>query len=130
MKEITHNGEVYQIGALYEFSDLGKSWHLEVLGNICGNGFFEVNSHDNAEPDTGSWRLCRNVNGTLGTIEDAPLKLEDGEWYMCDNGTVGGVVLKFIKADGKLVDIWFDGTTRRAVSSSQEKPLYKMVKGG
>jgi hypothetical protein len=80
MKTITHKGKVYQIGGMYEFSDSGSSWHIEMLYNICDQDFFETYcEHIN---DSSSWKKCRSVSGELGTIEDAPLELEDGEWYV------------------------------------------------
>ena len=57
------------------------------------------------------------MSKSAGTIKDAPIELEDGEWYMCDYGIDDRGVFYF---DGRrpLID-WSD--------KACVKPLYKMI---
>jgi len=120
METVTVKGKVYQLNTLYEFSDLGTSWHLETLENICDKGFFET--YDERNEEGSSWKLCRSVSGELGTIIDAPIELEDGEWYMCDLIS-GPAVMQFKYSE------WFysDGNSFD-VSRVDVFALHKMVK--
>jgi len=79
MKTVTHNGMVYQIGAGYEFSDLGSSWHADDLEEINFTNGVHFMTSDSA------WRKCRPIRVSgLGTITAAPIELEDGEVYQFD----------------------------------------------
>lgn len=73
MKTVTHKGKVYQIGGLYEFSDDGERWYHAILSRIDeGSDFFFINHGEVA------WRYIRHNQTPIGTIEDAPIELEDG----------------------------------------------------
>ena len=76
MKTIEHKGKVYQVGAVYEFSDDGKAWYVDTLEGtyqdmICpyrtrsGHGF----------------KLIRACEVKVGTVEEVPVKLKNGECY-------------------------------------------------
>ena len=76
MKTINHEGKIYQVGAVYEFSDDGKAWYVDTLEGtyqdmICpyrtrsGHGF----------------KLIRACEVKVGTVEEAPVELIDGECY-------------------------------------------------
>ena len=75
METITVKGKVYEIGKLY---GSGKG-----IGGLCGH------SEDGFELRKSSNKFCINAIypidlDSIGTIKDAPIELEDGEWYMCE----------------------------------------------
>ncbi len=77
MKTVTVKGKVYQIGKLY-IDDRGE------LGRLTDTDEdnFIVASYKGGT----SWHsLCANkINPeVLGTIEDAPIELEAGDWWLC-----------------------------------------------
>jgi len=80
MKTINHEGKIYQVGAVYEFSDDGKDWCVGVLegtqpkSNYPYRLFF---SH--------GYKLIRTCEVKVGTITEAPVKLIDGECYQFTN---------------------------------------------
>jgi hypothetical protein len=75
-KIVTHDGKVYQIGSVYEFSDYGKDWALDELLSVGEGGInaFEARQYE--------WKLIREVNYSMGTITPAPTELIDGAAYM------------------------------------------------
>tara|TARA_R110002167_G_scaffold9628_3_gene44557 strand:- start:2519 stop:2872 length:354 start_codon:yes stop_codon:yes gene_type:complete len=76
MKTITHKGKVYQIGGRYadENENIG-------LLDSCDGRTFKMSSISR-----GFW-FCNGLRTfEVGTIEDAPLELEDGEWYVFNVG--------------------------------------------
>ncbi len=111
MKTVTHEGNVYQIGAVYGFSDDGDSWLLGTLGDCTTketNGTkypFQCEHDSNVE-----WfRLIRLQQAPIGTITKAPVELVDGECYQFT--APSGIVRKgyfipvkrlFICADGNI----------------------------
>jgi len=79
MKTVTHKGKVYQLHSMYAFYDAGMESNFEIheLCGISSSGNFE-------DENTDVWGCAANELPTkLGTIEDAPLELEDNTWYMC-----------------------------------------------
>ena len=114
METITHKGKVYQIGKLYRSLATSEAGYLDGLN---GEGF--------------TLYLCRSREGryiaaskiaTLdsesGTIEDAPIELEDGEWYMCS-------------FDNDDQDVFYYDADRLCLAGNlrdNTRPLYKMVK--
>ncbi len=93
MKTVTHEGKVYQIGGLYEFSDNGHKVYIDTLADI--------NNSDNPFVDREGfgWKLLREIqNPIMGTIKDAPIELEDGCVYQFDFGGERGFAGQFIGA--------------------------------
>ena len=76
MKTIERKGKVYQIDAMYEFSDDGKVWYKDTLKDIHQDMSDQI--------CVGLWRnynFIRVCEVSLGTIEEAPVKLKHGECY-------------------------------------------------
>jgi len=120
METVTVNGKVYQIGALYWFGSSGIYPLLGVKG-----GLFE---YGHSPADEGTAHNCEEISLKSGTITDAPIDLEDGEWYFCGTNQVGGICHKYTEAsDGKCAT-WYDGHDSFRIEGSNVKPLYKMVK--
>ena len=78
VETVTHEGKVYQIGGIYEFSDGGDQYHLDVLESINCGDTYPFNVHCDR------WKLIRAVNSTIGTITPAPIELVNGNAYMFD----------------------------------------------
>ncbi len=74
MKTVTHEGNVYQIGAVYEFSNDGKSWFPGRLHGLDGTGCYSATC--------GEYSRIRLQQAPIGTITEAPVELVDGEWYL------------------------------------------------
>tara|TARA_R110000744_G_scaffold181939_1_gene301121 strand:+ start:406 stop:783 length:378 start_codon:yes stop_codon:yes gene_type:complete len=76
-KTVTYEGNVYQIGKAYAFSDEGKEWEYDILV-----GFNEGRLY----PFIGEidvWQLVRAIEPSrLGTITPESIKLIDGGAYM------------------------------------------------
>tara|TARA_R110000764_G_scaffold67912_1_gene141017 strand:- start:1986 stop:2522 length:537 start_codon:yes stop_codon:yes gene_type:complete len=100
IKTVTHEGKVYQIGGVYEFSDEGIEWRLDLLTSI-----------DDLEdlPFKGKsfgWELIRESKSKIGTITPAPIKLVDSAayTYMFGGFDMIGIYKKsvdrFIRNDG------------------------------
>jgi len=75
MKTIEHKGKTYQVGELYEFSRFGENWFVDVLGGIDQGATYPYKVR------TQSYKFIRVCKANLGTIEDAPVELIDGECY-------------------------------------------------
>jgi len=71
MKTINHEGKIYQVGAVYEFSDDGKTWYVDTLSGTQSKSNY---------PYSG-FKLIRTCEVKAGTITEAPVKLIDGECY-------------------------------------------------
>ena len=87
-KTVVYEGNVYEIGAPYLFSVLGKSWTHGILTDIDRSYKkpFCTNNHE--------WLYIKEIpSGTNGTITPAPLKLIHGNAYTfeCDGRKVGRV---------------------------------------
>ena len=76
VKTVTHEGKVYQIGSVYEFSDGGKDWEVDDLVSVVRRGIYPFESRRE------EWKLIRKVNSTIGTITPEPIELIDGDAYM------------------------------------------------
>lgn len=77
MKTVTHEGKVYQIGGLYEFSDGCGVWFTGVLVSIDGDSDFPYRSDNRS-----SYLKIRKIqNPIIGTIEDKLIELESGAPY-------------------------------------------------
>lgn len=117
MKTATHNGKVYQIGKLY----------------FMGGEFVELLDIEESVtyPFKGVDRYYESISTVdardLGTIEDAPIELEDGEWYMCEIGKNGYSYETPALREG---DNWYMDTEglRGIDPSFSAEPIYKMVK--
>ena len=78
-KTVVHKGNVYEIGAPYLFSVLGKSWTHGILTDIDRSYKkpFCTNNHE--------WLYIKEIpSGTNGTITPAPVELINGNAYMFD----------------------------------------------
>jgi hypothetical protein len=78
VKTETYEGQVYQIGSVYEFSDDGVKWELDYLLAVGSNPTFPF------EAKKFEWELIREANYVMGTITTAPVELIDGNAYMFD----------------------------------------------
>jgi hypothetical protein len=76
IKTVTHEGKVYQIGGVYEFSDEGKDWAVDELLSVGVSSAYPFNARQY------EWELIREVNCTIGTITPAPIELDNGAAYM------------------------------------------------
>jgi len=76
MKTIEHKGKVYQAGAVYEFSDDGKTWHVDTL-----EGTQPKSNHPYETCSGHGFKLIRACEVKVGTIKEAPVKLKNGECY-------------------------------------------------
>ncbi|PHQ78911.1 MAG: hypothetical protein COB66_07925 [Coxiella sp. (in: Bacteria)] len=122
MEKVTVKGKVYQIGGLY----------------ICNQGEIGIlkSANENEEypfvliwdsPIVKRTKPCERIytvaQSVIGTITDAPIELEDGEWYMCKfkRNEV------FVSWTGEL---WCDGWGDQIRNDWQGDivPIYKMVK--
>tara|TARA_R110000850_G_scaffold106990_1_gene218407 strand:- start:584 stop:943 length:360 start_codon:yes stop_codon:yes gene_type:complete len=74
MKTIIHEGKVYQIGGRY----MDQDGNIGLLDECC-SATFKMSSESR-----GFWFCDELSTFEVGTIEDAPLELEDGFWYMCE----------------------------------------------
>jgi hypothetical protein len=124
MKTIEYKSKIYQIGAVYEFSDDCKSWFVDTLESFDLSGTILGKEE--------AWGYMRECQSQLGTITDAPLKLEDGCWYFCETATVGGACLKYTEQSRGLAERWFNGVLLFRCDDNYQigkvTPLYKMVK--
>jgi len=77
MKTIKDKGKVYQVGAVYEFSVDGKHWYGGTLKAI----YPDPERNYPYKTRSGDYRLIRVYKASLGTIEEAPVELIDGECY-------------------------------------------------
>lgn len=118
LKTVEHEGKAYQIGAVYEFSDDCSNWTVDVLTGFTLGATYPISSI------RASWVHIRECQLPIGTITDAPLKLEDGEWYVCHRiGEDGEECLH--RDDGK----WFFNLSKsNKVTERDIVPLYKMVR--
>ena len=117
METITQLGKIYQIGQLYQ-DEFGEIMILLAAAEI---GFSMVPV---VSGDVVTRKQATPINPTqLGTIEDAPIELEDGEWYMCDLES-GPAPLQWNEGS------WFfsDGCTFDTANTASVIPLHKMVK--
>lgn len=118
LKTAEYDGKVCQVGAIYEFSDDCSNWTVDVLTGFTLGATYPISSI------RASWVHIRECQLPIGTITDAPLKLEDGEWYVC--ATSGDNVIQCLYRYG---EIWFYNSDRTSAAPDKEiKPLYKMVR--
>lgn len=115
METVTVEGKVYQIGGIYKYDGAEYCFLKAVKSGVFIVLRFGV--HEVSYP--------AGLTATpLGTITDAPLELEDSEWYLC----------KF-KGDETVVfwtgESWCDGFGDQIRSDWQGDiiPIHKMVKG-
>jgi hypothetical protein len=126
MEAVAHKGKVYQLNALYALIDGSKV----VLDGIR-EGRFKVSRLD----CEGDWFTVNELFLTnsllIGTIENAPLELEDGHCYYCEIDqhlptSIEYATLFFFR------DEWFwDSACNdecKDFPSQHIKPLHRMVK--
>ena len=78
MKTVTgKDGNVYEIGKVYEFSDSGEAdeWTAGQLAGLNEGGAFEF------EANLAYFKYCRENQAENGTITKAPVELVDGGIY-------------------------------------------------
>jgi hypothetical protein len=77
-KTVTYEGNVYEIGKYYLFSDNGNEWALSRL--VC------INSQDSFkfESDRSVWNLIKETKGSVGTITPAPIEPTMAELFVFD----------------------------------------------
>jgi len=76
MKTIKDKGKVYQVGAVYEFSDDGKMWCLGVLEGTQPKSNYPYRTYSGH-----GFKLIKACEVNLGNVEEAPVKLKNGECY-------------------------------------------------
>ena len=75
MKTITHKGKVYRIGGRY----MDEDSNIGLLDSHDGRTF-------RLSSEIRVWFCDELHTFEVGTIEDAPLELEDGQWYVFNIG--------------------------------------------
>ena len=75
MKTIKDKGKVYQAGAVYEFSGDDNHWRVGILEAIYQGSDYPYKNQ------CGDYKHIRVYEARLGTIEEAPIELIDGECY-------------------------------------------------
>lgn len=117
MKTVIVNNKEYQIGAVY-MDDDGEIGRLKsaAQGEECP---FVLRFNDRNGIRTKPCNFLSAIEFPLGTIKDAPIELEEGEWYMTEINHVffveGGVYKN--EAGGSPV-----------ATTNSYRPLYKMIK--
>ena len=76
MKTIKDKGKVYQAGAVYEFSDDGKDWHVDTLEDINQYVTYPYRTRSSI-----GFKLIRACEAKVGASSIAPTELIDGECY-------------------------------------------------
>ena len=76
MKTIKDKGKVYQAGAVYEFSDDGKHWCVGTLEGTQPKSNYPYRTYSGH-----GFKLIRACEVKVGTVEEAPVELIDGECY-------------------------------------------------
>lgn len=100
IKTVTHEGEVYQIGGVYEFSDEGIDWYVDSLISIDDSKKRPVKGY------CWEWKLIKKSKRKIGTVTPAPVELVDGAAYMFDYhlssyvGIYEKTSLRFIQVGG------------------------------
>jgi len=116
METVTVKGKVYQIGVLY----------TSMCG--CHIGHLKEVTEESFILDCGIYIDLQEIGAInaseLGTITDAPLELEDGEWYMCKY-QIQTASETFSWANEVLL---YDGRFVTGDDWAHLKPLYKMVR--
>jgi hypothetical protein len=93
IKTATHEGKVYQIGGVYEFSDGGVYWALDSLSSIMLGDTHPFKAEDC------EWVLIKETKSKIGTITPAPDEFVDGAAYKFDIN--GFTALGFYHEDRK-----------------------------
>jgi hypothetical protein len=77
-KTVTHKGNVYEIGGVYEFSDGGDYWTIDSLVSIdCAVAYpFKVRDCE--------WSLIREAEYKIGTIAPAPIEPTMADLFVSD----------------------------------------------
>jgi hypothetical protein len=94
IKTVTHEGKVYQLGGVYEFSDKGRDWALDELLYLDEGKALPFCTRQY------EWELIREASYSMGTITPAPIELIDGAAYMFDCDEHSNVIALFSKGGG------------------------------
>ena len=117
METITNEGKIYQLDESY----LVRGKLVILRGHNREDGFVFMDGTEQGKfvyvIDEYSY-LITTSKYTSGTIEDAPIELEDGEWYMCS-------------FDNDDQDVFYYDADRLCLAGNlrdNTRPLYKMGK--
>tara|TARA_R110000851_G_scaffold283934_1_gene437511 strand:- start:133 stop:483 length:351 start_codon:yes stop_codon:yes gene_type:complete len=113
MKTTIHKGKVYQIGGRY----VDKNGNIGLLDS-CDGRTFKMSSESK-----GFWFCNELATFEMGAIEDAPLELESGGWYMCDLES-GNAPLQWYTGAW----LFSNGVIFSEAKNCSVIPLYKMIK--
>jgi len=125
-KTVTHEGKVYQVDETYATSNgqivILKDFDIELNQFVC--------MYDIFERLTTAFKEVLVSEYTTGTIEDAPIELDDGHCYYCEinqnTEKLEYATMFFHEGewywDSELSDVCRDFALRYI------KPLYKMVR--
>mgnify|MGYP003657389126 FL=1 len=124
METITHKGKVFQVGALYRSAETSEVGYLD---GVAGESFNLYMLKNRLGRYIAASVISEIIND-IGTIEDAPIELEDGEWYMCadDNGLMraayydGSTLTGGVNSSGD--------SCLHLIRKNEYRVLYKMVK--
>lgn len=73
------DGNGFEVGALYEFSNVGGYWLTDIFARCDGGGGFrDANGYQ--------WDLIRECQAPLGKVHKKPVELKNGQIYMFDMG--------------------------------------------
>ncbi len=84
MKTVTHEGKVYQIGAVYEFtdSDKGRHWELGILNDYANDKGVGAGFQSKTGNKTEWFKHIRLQQAPIGTITEAPIELKEKSLYL------------------------------------------------
>jgi hypothetical protein len=113
---VTYEGNVYEIGKSYLFSDTGSTWAVDVLMAINEPHDFKFIGSDC------NWRKCKSaVLGELGTITPAPIELINGAAYIFNCNGKNGISGIYDKDTDRLYSV--GGIFRELDYCTKIKPL-------
>ena len=75
---VYHEGKGYEVGAIYEFSDSGSVWSVDILTGKSSDGLYPFLADGN------EYAICRKSKNKIGTIKEQPAELIDGKAYCFD----------------------------------------------
>ena len=127
MKTVTHKGKVYQIDMLYSDSE-SRVGVLYKFDGAQDYPFIIKVLDANGSTTTIPCKVIFELYGIAGTIENAPLELENNAWYMCHwEIQTGSESASHFEEPRK-----YSAGINRMINVPERallfKPLYKMVK--
>jgi len=70
------DGNGWEVGSVYEFSDDGEEWSL-----VAFERYFKTRVYQYHDIDDCSWRYIRECQSPIGKIHRKPVELVDGSYY-------------------------------------------------